>query len=276
MAIDDNPAVNTTLSPPDSQAAGVASKVSWPGAFGLFKYSKAAISLNLGAIIIILLIQFAVYMTIGLVLEETVATFVQLVVGVFIQAALVLTYLASVRGKRVSAGDQLSKSPQFFIQLFVLQLLVGFSISIGLLLFIVPGLILLTRLFIAQYYLIDKNMGAVEAYKASLAATKGNTGKVWGIIGASFVMALPAITIIGIPVTIYLLFMYAAAAALLYQYLTTGSLGPEEAVATQQPPTPLTPPDAYTFNQQPQQTVQPQQSTQEQPPTQQNQQPPQA
>lgn len=261
MAIDNNSTGNTILTPPDTSQAGSAPATGWPGAFGLFKYSKAAVSVNLIAILIIWLFQFVIVTVVGLIDNESIASSIQLVVGVFVQAALVLTYLASVRGKKVSAGEKLSQGSQFFVQLLLLQLLVALSVFIGLLLFIVPGIILLTRLFVAEYYLIDKNMGAVEAYKASLAATKGNTGKVWGIFGATLLMSLIAITIIGIPVAIYLVLMYSAANALLYQYLSSGSLGPQEGPNIQAPAqAPLTPPDTasnFAFNQ-PEQTVAPQ------------------
>lgn len=60
--------------------------------------------------------------------------------------------------------------------------------------------------------------GVLDAYKASWAATRGHAMKVWGIAGVNCLMLLPVITIIGIPVSLYLLFMYSAANAVLYAY----------------------------------------------------------
>jgi predicted lipid-binding transport protein (Tim44 family) len=67
--------------------------------------------------------------------------------------------------------------------------------------------------------MIDKDMGVLEAYKASWHATKGHLGKLWGILGVGLLMALPAVTIIGIVATVYLFFMYSAVGALFYLHL---------------------------------------------------------
>jgi uncharacterized membrane protein len=100
-----------------------------------------------------------------------------------------------------------------------LFILIALSIVASAVLFIIPVFFVLPRLALAYYFLIDKHMGVIEAYKASWHATKGNAGKVWGIIGATILMALLMITIIGIPFSIYFLIMYSAVFAVLYEFL---------------------------------------------------------
>lgn len=83
-------------------------------------------------------------------------------------------------------------------------------------LFIIPVFFIAPRLVLAQYFIVDKNMGPVESIRASWNATKGNVGKVYGIFGATLVMSLLMLTIIGIPFALYFLLMYSAAYPLLY------------------------------------------------------------
>lgn len=127
----------------NNQPATSMSLVNWPGAFGLFKHSKAAVMVNLSTILGLSLISFAVFFVLELFLDEPLTTSVQFVVSPFFYAALVLTFLASIRGSRVSVGEKLSESPRYFINLILLRLLVGLSVFVGLLLFVIPGIILL-------------------------------------------------------------------------------------------------------------------------------------
>ncbi len=86
-------------------------------------------------------------------------------------------------------------------------------------LLIIPFFIVAPRIFLAALYLIDKNMGPVESIKASWNDTRGHLGKIYGIFGVLILMALPIFTLIGIPVSLYLFFMYQASSAILYLYI---------------------------------------------------------
>lgn len=189
----------------------------WPGAFGLYKYSRAAVMLNLGTFVILWLIDI-----IGGMFQrvEVLGPLISLVVSLVFSVMLICTQLASVRGKKLEIGEAFNRGVPFIIKMFLLSVLVALSVIGGLILFIIPGLIILPRLSLAHYFLIDKNMGVMDAYKASWNETKGHAGKVWGIIGVSLLMLLPIITIVGILVTVYWLVMYSAALCLLYVYLT--------------------------------------------------------
>jgi hypothetical protein len=62
-------------------------------------------------------------------------------------------------------------------------------------------------------------MDILDSIRASWDKTNGHVGKVYGIVGVNILMALLVITIIGIPVAIYLLVAYSAAFAYLYRYI---------------------------------------------------------
>ncbi len=203
----------------------------WPGAFGAFKYSSRAIITNLAAVFILIAISIVANALQGAFSDSAaLAAFygillavISLVVGV----ASYIVYLEGAKGQKIEVGDALKQavSVPLLINMFVLHIMMGLSIAIGLILFIVPGLIILPRLILAPYFLLDRKLDCVEAYKASWNTTKGHSGKIWGTIGAAIVMFLPVFTIIGIPLAIYLLFMYAAISAVLYVYINkTGAI----------------------------------------------------
>lgn len=66
------------------------------------------------------------------------------------------------------------------IKLFVQQLLIGIVSMIGLLLFIIPGIFIWTRLSLAPFALINENAGVMGSVKRSWALTKGNF---WNMLG---------------------------------------------------------------------------------------------
>jgi hypothetical protein len=191
----------------------------WPGAFGLYKYSKDAVMFNLQTIILIWLAG-AVISAILQGISKNGGGLLSSVVSALLSVAYVLTYLASIRGKKVEPQAVAKDSLPMFLNMFLLNLLVGLVVIGGLILFIVPGIIFAIKLSLAPFYLVDQKMGVMDAFKASWNATKGNMGILWGIVGASIVMFLPALTIIGIPVAIYFLVLYSAALAYAYDYIS--------------------------------------------------------
>lgn len=213
---------DTTSISQDATQSHTNNQEGWPGAFGVYSHSKDAVNVNLSTILALLLLPVAVVLIMDVLLglgDTFISLVVQMVVALFVQAGLVLTYLASVKGTKVSVSEKLSESPQYVLNLFLLQLMVGATVFVGLLFFIIPGIILLVKLYLADYYLIDKKMSPIEAYKASFEATRGNTGKVWGIIGVNVLISLLIVTIIGIPFALYFFIMYSAATVLLYRHL---------------------------------------------------------
>jgi hypothetical protein len=228
-----------------SSPAHAAKLSEWPGGWGVFKPSREAVRRSLSTLILLALISIGG----SLILSSLSHAFVprhpavgqlgpyflltllfNLASGLFtafVSASQIRTYVAGVRSSRVELGDATRAGSQLTWKLFLLNLLIGLTVLGGLILLIVPGIIFAVRLTLAPYFLVDKNLGVLDAFKAGWNATKGHMGKLWGIFGAAFVMALPIITIIGLPLSIYWLFMYGAANALLYVYLLDHGPAPD-------------------------------------------------
>jgi len=195
----------------------------WPGAFGLYKYSRNAMMVNIGTYVLVFLLSLVVGAIPSLVDQKS-SAYLMLniatnIVSVWFGAALIIVVLRSVAEHKISLNDSLQQGISMFGKYFLQSLLIGLIAFGSLLCFIIPAFIILPRLSLAQYFLFDQNMGITESIKASWEATRGHISKVWGIIGANIVMALLLITIIGIPISIYLLTMYSAANAILYFWI---------------------------------------------------------
>jgi len=135
-------------------------------------------------------------------------------------SAFGLIILNAIRGKKSSMSEALEYAKQNYVRFFLANLIYAVAVGLGIIALIVPGIILAVRLSMVNYILIDNpNMSAMEGVKASWEMMRGHSGKYWGIIGVSFLMLLPTLTIIGVIATVVLLVMYAAAVPLLYEYI---------------------------------------------------------
>jgi hypothetical protein len=205
-------------------------KHDWPGAFGAYSPSREAVRRNLGTLVwLALLIIIVASLPSGLRHNHQhvvwpgwpwfAAEILIWLISAWLQASEIITYLAGANRHRISLSDAADAARPVFLKLAVLNLLMVFILLASLLLFVVPFFFVLPRVQLASYFLIDQKLGITQALSASWAATKGHSGQVWGVIGATIVMILPAVTIIGIPFAIYLYFMYQNAAALLYGHI---------------------------------------------------------
>lgn len=212
------------MSNTENASAAVAAKTdlpaTWPGAFGVYQYSRDAIRRNIWLLVTLIIINFVISAILGLLRLGFAGTLLSIVAGTYFGVVITRIMIAGVRGHSEDRDVAFTSDlPLISLKMIGLNLLVALTGLVSLLLFIIPFFIVMPRLTLASYFLIDKNMGVVEAFKASWNATSGNASKVWGIIGASFVLFLPILTIIGIPFAIYFLVMYSAAYAVLYEFL---------------------------------------------------------
>jgi len=128
------------------------------------------------------------------------------VLQAFFQAGFTKMYLAAARGGAPEFAHIFSGAPRFLPMLgaMFLQLLL---VTIGFMLFIVPGVILALGLMLYPYYVVDREMGPIEALKASWATTMGQKGKLFvlglywlgiSLLGlvACCIGALPALAVI--------------------------------------------------------------------------------
>jgi len=234
-----------TESPQPTQPPSAAPQVvtpevpaTWPGAWGLYKYSKTTVKFNLETILVLCILNLVV----GGVFYALLGNAGRLggnLVGAFLNMALTFAYLASVRGQKISLGQAFGKcDPMLYLKFLANTILVGIGLAISLLLLVVPFFFVLPRVLLAPFFLLDKDMGPYAAITASWDATKGHTGMIWGVIGATLAMALLMVTIIGIPFSLYFLFMYGASSVLVYEYITHLALQATTAPAPQTPSQP--------------------------------------
>lgn len=219
-AIAPAPAVAPAANIPAAQS--VSSLTAWPGAFGIYKLSKQSVMLNIGTILI-LFIGNAIFQTIGNIKFENQG--IELLVFIFTifisvvySATMTIVWLAGIKNEKISLSQTFNKSKDYLVRVLVSSLLLGLATIASLLLFIIPFFFVFPRLLFTTFLIIDKNMGAVDAFSASWSMSKGHVGKIYGIIGATFAMLLLSITIIGIPFSLYFIVMYSAAFTLLYAY----------------------------------------------------------
>lgn len=227
----------------------------WPGAFGIFDASRKAVTANLGVIAPYIVISVLVSAATGRIGQHghpdlgsgLLQSAVSLLVGAAFTALGTVLFLQAAKGKKVNLSWAIERAVQIFPKVLVLYLAL-YVVAIGsLILLVVPFLIfaffIMPRLVLTPYFVADedKNMGPFQAVAASWHATRGNVGKVWGLIGATIVFVLPVLTIVGILLTIYLAIMYSAAYALLYLYLLEH--GSEQPAGTWTPPTSAAPAD---------------------------------
>lgn len=203
---------------PKTEAAVSGAPSTWPGAFGAYKYSKAAVMTNIW-VLIGLWLTVAVISSVAQQISSSVGGIISALVEVVGTTAGILVLLAGVRGQKLAYGDSISKALPYFFKMIGLWIVIFVVLLVSFLLLVIPFFFVLPRVSLAHYFLIDKNMGVMDAFKASWDTTKGSAGKVWGIIGATFLMALLMITIIGIPFSIYFLIMYSGAYVVLYEFL---------------------------------------------------------
>jgi hypothetical protein len=226
-------------STPDNTLEAV--PATWPGGFGIYKYSKQAVMRNLGTIILLIALTIVFSGVLSIFIHNKPAdNLVSWIVGAFASGATAYTYLASLRGNKVEVSEAMSKGWHYLINMLLLNLLIGLALIGSLLLFIIPFFFVFPRLLLTEYFLVDKNLDPVEAFKASWQATKGQMGKVLGVVGVGFLMVLLMVTIIGIPLALYFLVMYSAAFAVLYEWINKSASVATTSAASTPPSAPPT------------------------------------
>jgi len=212
-------------------------KLKLPGAFALFEPSTQALKRNAVTLLgLFLSPMIATIPLFSVAIGLTVATsnngrdaisgvvlicFAVIYIAIFVfsmitSAALIDATVWAVQEKKPSYIDSLRIGLHHFWRFVGLSVCVGILVLLGLILFIVPGLILFKRYFLAPFYLVHRNMGIAEAMKQSAADTK-KYGGVWGIMGVFALIELAGIIpFVGWIVTLVGLALYACAPAIRY------------------------------------------------------------
>lgn len=98
--------------------------------------------------------------------------FVSLIVNAFVEMGLLNVQLKVVHGEHARVSDLFSRRG-VIINFLAGSFLYGLIKFFGLLFFIIPGLYVMVSLPFYSYFIVDKEMGPIQALKASWVATRG-------------------------------------------------------------------------------------------------------
>jgi hypothetical protein len=98
--------------------------------------------------------------------------------------------LAALRNKELSVNEAFAQGLPLLGRYIVVSFALALLFVGGLILFIVPGLVVLQRYFLAPYIAIDKNLGVKQSLQASHKLVKARYGFVWGTLGVSFLVIM--------------------------------------------------------------------------------------
>lgn len=154
---------------------------------------------------------------VGVILAITLAF---TIISLILWTMMTVLVTESAQGKKPALGYLFSKAKKYWLRLLLLAIAIGLMVLGGLILFIVPGLIMIRRYFLAPYILIDKDTSIGEAMRESARLTKPYPGYIWSVLGVMFILSLPGfVPFIGGIISAVLGMLYSVAPALRYEEL---------------------------------------------------------
>ena len=189
--------------PPEQQPGGTPQPpaAGRPGGSGSFdigaalSYGWNGFVQNIGVIIVLVVVIFAVQIGFNLVGQAVDNVFLSLVlsaigfvVSLMITVGLISAALAIVQGRTPEVGmlfqgDHLGSY-------FVAALLVGLMFIVGFVMCIIPGLLVMFFTYFFGYFIVDKNMGPTEGISASFNLVRDNMGQLLGFLLVSLVLVM--------------------------------------------------------------------------------------
>ena len=165
----------------------------WPGAFNAFEKAFNAVISNPQPAALFLV----VYMVLAIISsnDKDPVMLTSLAQFIFL-LAVVLYSLALADGKQLTIKSFMQVDVKKYIFLLLTGILSMLIVGVSLLLFIVPVVWALAWIFCSGYLVVDKGLSPVDAIKESKRLAQNHKGKVWGLIGVTFLAGV-AIGIIG-------------------------------------------------------------------------------
>jgi len=114
---------------------------------------------------------------------ETALTFVA-------QGAITYGVVLELHGRHVGLAQCLSVGLARLLPIFGVALLVGLAVGVGLLLFIIPGVILMCCLYVAVPATVVEKAGVSDAMSRSFYLTGGHRWQIFGVLVVLFIIAL--------------------------------------------------------------------------------------
>lgn len=163
--------------------------------YGRFFSHLAAVGLTVYFFAAVIALVLALAGQVGVFLGQIVV-----LVASFLLTGALVTAVADVRDGRVdlSVGETLSKAVPFLGPLIVAGVLVSLAISLGLVLFIVPGLILMTIWFVLSPSIVLDDTGWWGSFGHSRELVRGYGWPVFGVIVLTALLLIVAGLVLGL------------------------------------------------------------------------------
>lgn len=206
----------------------------WPGTIESYKHVRpyvkpqlwnfvSIIGLSIGVALVVQIILLAIFGR-GVadnILDEAIGIFS----GALFLASGIHIFLKAFNNEELSLNDALVYGYHRMLKMVGLLIVMYVLLLVSFLLLVVPFLIVLPRLYLAPYFLIYNDSTVGEALAASWHLTRGHSYEIYGIILLEAVIALLAITIVGIPFAVYFGIINAGSFALMTIYLSQPKTG---------------------------------------------------
>jgi uncharacterized membrane protein len=136
-------------------------------------------------------------------------------------------YLHAVRGRAPRVGHLIEPFRRAYPQIVLAHLAWVAVVSLGLVMLVVPGLIVATRLAFVAFLVMDEDMGALEAIRESWRRTEGHAATIFGVWVLGVPLALLGLLAFGVGIVPALLWTHLAFATVF-----------DEVTASEAPPDP--------------------------------------
>lgn len=109
----------------------------------------------------------------------------------FINSAASFYFRSQVgAGHEVTLGACYRHSWKCFWRVWGVNILVGLTVLVGLIMLIIPGLIFLRRYYLSVYYVVSEDVGIIAAMRRSAHDSAPVSGAIWGILGVLIVFSV--------------------------------------------------------------------------------------
>lgn len=130
----------------------------------------------IGAIAVVVIVSVLIETIAGTFGKEGAGAFVGLLVSMVLSTFVGLGYTAFfLRAESAPEAAKLEDlwNPKQFWQYLGTEILVGVVVMVGIILLIIPGIIFAVMFLFAQYLVVDRGLGPIQAMKESMRITKG-------------------------------------------------------------------------------------------------------
>ncbi len=106
-----------------------------------------------------------------------------------IEAGTIVLYAESEKGNAITTKHAVTRAVDgHILPLFLSGLLTVIAVLAGLMLFIIPGLIVIARLSLVPFVVVNEKKSGIAALRRSWNLTKGHAMEMWGTIGAQAIV----------------------------------------------------------------------------------------